>query len=77
MTFSKKNYILMIVGVVLLILGFILLSGGGSDDPVNTFSYEIYSFRRLWVAPIILVAGFVVEAVAIFKNFESKKEASK
>lgn len=77
MTFTKKNYILMLIGIVLLVLGFILLSGGGSDDPVNTFSTEIYSFRRLWVAPIVLVAGFVLEAVAIFKKFDSTEEGNK
>ncbi len=69
MTFTKKNYMLMLVGVALLVVGFVLLSGGGSDDPVNTFSTEIYSFRRLWVAPIVLVLGFVVEGIAIFKRF--------
>lgn len=70
MTFSKKNYILMGVGVALLVLGFILLSGGGAENPETEFSYDIYSFRRLWVAPIVLVAGFVVEAIAILKRFD-------
>lgn len=70
MTFSKKNYILMCVGVALLVLGFILLSGGGAENPETEFSYEIYSFRRLWVAPIVLVLGFIVEAVAILKRFD-------
>lgn len=70
MTFTKKNYILMIVGVLMIVLGFILLSGGGAENPATEFSYDIFSFRRLWVAPIVLVAGFVVEAVAIFKRFD-------
>ncbi len=71
MTFSKKNYILMGVGVALIVLGFILLSGGGAENPETEFSYEIYSFRRLWVAPIVLIAGFAVEAIAIFKRFKN------
>lgn len=70
--FDKKNYWMMIGGVVLLAIGFVLLSGGGSDDPVNHFSYEMFSFRRLWVAPIFLVAGFVLEAVAIM--YKPKKK---
>lgn len=70
MTFTKKNYILMIVGVLMIVLGFILLSGGGAEKPETEFSYDIFSFRRLWIAPIVLVAGFVVEAVAIFKRFD-------
>lgn len=63
----KKNILLIIVGLVIMILGYILLSGGGSDDP-NVFNYEMFSFRRLVVAPIVIVAGFAFEVYAIMKK---------
>ncbi len=62
--FGKINYILLIAGVVVLILGFLLLVGGGSDDPA-VFSDKIFDTRRLVVAPILLVLGFVIEIFAI------------
>ncbi|MBQ9418414.1 MAG: DUF3098 domain-containing protein [Bacteroidales bacterium] len=64
MVFNRLNYILMGIGLLLLALGYILLSGGGSDDP-NVFNDAMFDARRLWVAPILIVAGFVVEIVAI------------
>lgn len=64
MAFGKLNYILMGVGILLLALGYIFLSGGGSDDP-NEFNPAMFDTRRLWVAPILIVAGFVVEIIAI------------
>ena len=54
----------MLVGIVLLALGYIFLSGGGSDDP-NVFNPAMFDTRRLYVAPILIVLGFVVEIVAI------------
>ncbi len=68
--FSKVNYIIMIAGLVVLALGYILLSGGGSDDP-NVFNPAMFDKRRLFVAPILIVLGFVAEIVAIM--FKSKK----
>ena len=68
--FGKTNYIIMIVGVVLLLLGYILLAGGGSDDP-NVFNPAMFDSRRLVWAPILIVLGFVVEIVAIM--YKSKK----
>ena len=62
--FSPINYILMGVGILLLALGYILLAGGGSDDP-NVFNPAMFDTRRLYVAPILIVLGFVVEIVAI------------
>ncbi|MBR1549996.1 MAG: DUF3098 domain-containing protein [Bacteroidales bacterium] len=69
--FGRINYILMIAGLVVLALGYILLSGGGSDDP-NTFNPAMFDTRRLVVAPILIVLGFVVEIVAIM--YKGKKE---
>jgi hypothetical protein len=65
--FNKQNYILMVVGVLIIALGYILMSGGGTDDP-NVFSYELYSTRRIVVAPLLLVLGFIIEVVAIMKK---------
>lgn len=64
MVFSTVNYILMGAGLVLLAIGYILLAGGGSDDP-NVFNPAMFDSRRLFVAPILIVLGFVVEIAAI------------
>jgi hypothetical protein len=65
--FGKENYILMIAGVVLIILGFVLMTGGGSNDP-NVFNEEMFNTRRLTIAPILILIGFGVEIVAIMKK---------
>ena len=62
--FGTFNYILLAIGIVLLGLGYILLSGGGSDDP-NVFNPAMFDSRRLVVAPILIVLGLVVEICAI------------
>ena len=65
--FGKRNYRLMILGLVFITLGFVLMSGGGSDDP-NIFNDEIYNFRRIRLAPFLVVFGFIIEVYAIMKN---------
>ncbi len=66
--FEKENYIWMGVGIVLVLLGMLLMIGGKSTDP-NVFNEaEIYSFRRITLAPIVFVLGLVVEFYAIFKK---------
>ena len=67
--FGKRNYKFMIVGIIFIALGFILMSGGGSDDP-NVFNAEIYSFRRIRIAPLIVIIGFAIEIYAILTNPE-------
>lgn len=67
LAFTRQNYILMILGIVLIALGFILMIGGGSDDP-NVFNPEIFSFRRITLAPILVLLGFAVELYAIMKK---------
>ena len=62
--FGKKNYILMAIGLALIVLGYLLMSGGASDD-VNTFNYEMFSTLRIRIAPMVVIAGFAVEAWAI------------
>lgn len=74
--FGKINYILLITGIVLLILGYILLSGGGSNDP-EVFNPAMFNSRRLFVAPILIVAGLLVEIGAILyrgKNEHDDKQ---
>ncbi|MFN4123714.1 MAG: DUF3098 domain-containing protein [Flavobacteriales bacterium] len=68
--FKRINYILMIVGVVMIAIGFALMAGGGSDDP-NVFNPEIFSTRRITVAPIVVMLGFIIEAVAIMYKSKS------
>ena len=70
LAFGKTNYILMGVGILLLALGYILLSGGGSDDP-NVFNPAMFDARRLLWAPILIVLGFVVEIIAIMYKKKS------
>ena len=65
--FGKINYIIMLVGIVLLALGYIFLSGGGSDDP-NVFNPAMFDSRRLYVAPILIILGLIAEIVAIMYN---------
>jgi hypothetical protein len=65
--FGKENYRLLLIGLGLIVLGFLLMIGGGSDDP-NVFSQEIFNFRRLTLAPLLILAGYVVEIFAIMKK---------
>jgi hypothetical protein len=65
--FGKENYRLLLIGLGLIVLGFLLMIGGGSDDP-NVFSYDIFNFRRLTLAPILILVGYVVEIYAIMKK---------
>jgi hypothetical protein len=67
LAFGKENYILLLVGLAFIVTGFILMTGGGSDDP-NVFSEEIFSFRRITLAPIVVITGFVIEIFAIMKK---------
>ncbi len=72
MPFTKKNYITILVGVVLLFLGFLLMSGGG-EHTATEFDSSIFSFRRITLAPIVVVAGFVVVGFGIMKRFKVKE----
>ena len=63
-TFGKRNYQLLIAGVILMAIGFVLMSGGGSEDP-NVFSNAIFNTQRLTIAPILILTGLVIEIFAI------------
>ena len=66
--FEKENYKWMLIGVAVMIVGFLLMAGGKSEDP-NVFNpKEVYSTVRITIAPIIILAGFVIEIIAIFRQ---------
>jgi hypothetical protein len=66
--FSKDNYIWMIAGIVLVVVGILLMSGGKSPDPNVFKDNEVYSFRRITLAPILILIGLGIEVYAIFKK---------
>jgi len=65
--FDRTKYSILIAGLLLIALGFLLMSGGGSKDP-NEFSDAIFSFRRITLAPIMVLAGFGLQVYAIMKK---------
>ena len=69
----SKNIKIIAIGLVVMILGFILMIGGGSSDP-NVFNPAMFSFRRLTLAPIVIIAGIVVVLFGIMKTPKEKKE---
>ena len=74
--FERKNYRFMLIGLAVIALGFILMSGGGSDDP-NVFNPDIYSWRRIRLAPTLVLLGFAIEVYAILLNPASSDRPSK
>ena len=69
MPLTRRNYILLVIGFAVILLGFILMAGGGSDSP-DEFNYAMFSWRRITLAPILVVAGFVIEIYAILKRYK-------
>lgn len=69
--FEKKNYVMMAIGLGVIALGFILMAGGGSDDP-EVFNPEIFSWRRIRLAPMLVLLGFGIEVYAILLNPNKK-----
>lgn len=69
--FGRKNYKFMFIGLACIALGFILMAGGGSDDP-NVFNPEIFSWRRIRLAPTIVLIGFGIQVYAILLNPDKK-----
>jgi hypothetical protein len=65
--FEKVNYKILLIGIAVIALGFILMSGGGSDDP-NVFNEDIFNFRRIRLAPTTVLIGFGITIYAILKN---------
>lgn len=69
--FSKKNYRITLIGLLFIAVGFILMAGGGSDDP-EVFNQAIYSFRRIRLAPTLVLLGLAIEIYAIMVNPNKK-----
>ncbi len=67
MPLAIKNYKLLLIGFLVIVLGFVLMSGGGGTT-AEVFDYSMFSFRRITLAPIVVVAGFVIEVYAILKK---------
>ena len=68
MPLTRKNYILLLAGFGIILLGFVLMAGGGSDSP-DEFNYAMFSWRRITLAPILVIGGFAFEIYAILKRF--------
>lgn len=68
MPLTMKNYILLVCGAVVIILGMVLMCGGGSESP-EEFNYAMFSWRRITLAPILIVGGFAFEIYALLKKF--------
>lgn len=75
-TFSKQNYIILGAGILLILLGYVLMMGGGSKDP-NVFNPAIFDAQRITVAPIVCLIGFVTIIVAIMWRPKRGEEPSK
>ncbi len=71
--FQKKNYLFLFIGIIFIALGFILMSGGGSDDP-EVFNPDIYNFRRIRLAPTLVLIGLGIQIYAILLNPNKKKD---
>ena len=72
MAMTPKGLKYLLVGLLVMVSGYILMSGGGSDDP-EVFNYAMFDFRRIVAAPIVIILGIVIEVVAIMGIFKDKK----
>jgi hypothetical protein len=70
MPITARGLRLLLVGLIVMISGYILMMGGGSDDP-QVFNYAMFDFRRMVAAPIVIILGIVIEVVAIMKVFKN------
>ena len=73
MAISRKGLRLLLAGLLVMVAGYILMMGGLSPDP-NVFNYGMFDFRRLVAAPLVIIAGIVMEVVAIMGRFEDKEK---
>jgi len=67
LAFGKENYRLLLIGLAFIVTGFVLMIGGGSDDP-KVFNEAIFNFQRITLAPLLILAGYVIEIFAIMKK---------
>lgn len=73
MPLGRKNYAMMLIGIAIITIGFALMAGGG-EHTATEFDESIFSFRRITLAPIVVIAGFVFEIFAIMKRFPEKEQ---
>ena len=71
MPITPRGLKLLLVGLIVMVSGYILMTGGGSDDP-QVFNYAMFDFRRMVAAPIVIILGIVIEVVAIMKVFKEQ-----
>ena len=71
MAMTRKGLKFLLAGLLVMIAGFVLLTGGGSTDP-EVFNWSMFDFRRLVAAPVVIIAGIVVEVLAIVKIFKTR-----
>lgn len=71
MPITRKGLKLLIIGLLVMLAGYILLTGGGSDDPA-VFNPAMFDFRRLYLAPFVIICGIVIEIIAIMGTFKKK-----
>lgn len=71
MPITPKGLRMLLIGLIVMVSGYILMSGGGSNDP-EVFNYSMFDFRRMVAAPVVIILGIVIEVVAIMRVF--KKE---
>ena len=72
MAITPKGLKLLLAGMIVMVSGYILMMGGGSDNP-EVFNYAMFDFRRLVAAPIVIIAGIIIEIVAIMGTFKAKE----
>ena len=75
MPITKKGLMYLLVGLLVMVAGYILMIGGGSKDPA-VFNYAMFDFRRLVAAPIVIICGIIIEIVSIMKIYKDKEEKS-
>ena len=73
MAITPKGLKYLLIGLIVMISGYILMMGGGSDDP-QVFNYAMFDFQRMVAAPVVIIMGIIIEIVAIMGAFGKKKE---
>ena len=69
MAITPKGLRFLLIGFIMMVAGYLLMMGGGSEDP-NIFNYEMFDFQRMVAAPVVIICGIVIEVVAIMKVFK-------
>ena len=69
MAITPKGLRVLLIGLIVMVAGYLLMAGGASDDP-NVFNYEMFNFRRMVAAPVVIICGIVIEVIAIMKVFK-------